>query len=142
MTQNNHVRKVRRQRGGTLVEAAVTFMVFFTFIMAIIEFSRALQIYHGITNAAREGARFSVAPFPGTSDLPSTGDVETRVNTFLASNRINGSDVNVVQTVAGTVNGIPTIYTQVDVSAPYQFLFFPLGEITLSTEAVMRNETN
>ncbi|MFB3917016.1 MAG: TadE/TadG family type IV pilus assembly protein [Terriglobales bacterium] len=52
----------RSERGGTLVEAAIVMMLLFTFIMAIIEFGRILSVYQTITNAAREGARFSVAP--------------------------------------------------------------------------------
>ena len=131
-----------QQRGGTVVEAAVCFLVFFTLLMGVLEFGRAYNIYQILTDAAREGARYSVAPLQGTSALPSTSDVAARVQTFLDSGNVTGSTVSVNQSVAATVNGVPLVYTEVDVSAPYQFVFFPFGTVTMSTSAVMRNENN
>ena len=136
--------KLRRaERGATLVEAALTILLFFTLIFSILEFGRAYNIYQLATNAAREGSRFSVAPFPGTSTLPTAGDVETHVRDFLASANVSGASVTVNQTAVGsTVNGIALISTEVDVQAPYSFIFFPFGTIQMNAKAVMRNETD
>ena len=135
------MRRAKRQRGGTLVEFAVVLPVFFILIMGIIEFGRAYNIQQNLTDAAREGARYSVAPMAGTDTLPSASQVTDRVNTFLTADGVTGT-VSVNQTLSRTVNGFPLVYTQVDVSAPYQFLFFPYGTITLTAHSVMRNETN
>jgi Flp pilus assembly protein TadG len=134
----------RHQRGATIVEAALTMLLFLTLIMAVLEFGRILNIYHTITDAAREGARFSVAPYPGVAGvLPSSGDVQTQVCTFLTSASLPCTGITINQNYIQTVDGVATSFTKVDVSAPYTFLFVPFGtSITLNTHAVMRNETN
>lgn len=133
----------RKQRGSTLVEAALTLPILFMFILGVLEFGRAYNIYQTLTNAAREGARFSVAPYPGTSTLPSSGDVTSKINSFLSNANISNATVSVNQTLNGNIGGEPTVFTQVIVSAPYTFIYFkPFGTVTLSTQSVMRNETN
>ena len=142
----------RSQRGQTVVESAITLWVFLIFIFAILEFGRAFNIYQVLTNAAREGARLSVAPQPGTSTLPPVATVTTMVCDFLNSAAIQcggagGATVSVNQALSGgptcpVVNGVSPVCTEVDVSAPYQFVFFPFGTITMQTKAAMRNENN
>lgn len=124
------------------MEGALTLLVFFTFLFAILEFGRAYNIYQVLTDAAREGARYSVAPYTQTSTLPSIADVQARVNTFLNSANVTGATVDVSQTVSQTINGNPIVFTQVQVQAPYQFLFFRFATLNLKTKVVMRNETN
>jgi TadE-like protein len=138
-----HCQNANRERGGTLIESALTLMVFFVIIFGIFEFGRLYGIYQMLTDAAREGARFSVAPFPGTSDLPTNGQVEDQVRGFLnAANVTAITSVSVSQTVTDTVNGVDVVFTEVEVTAPYDFLLFPFGDITLAARARMRNETN
>ncbi|MGH6628351.1 MAG: TadE/TadG family type IV pilus assembly protein [Terriglobales bacterium] len=132
----------RKQKGGTLLEAAVTLMLFFTLIFGVLEFGRAYNLYQTITNAAREGARYSVAPFPGTNNLPTIAQVDVRVQQYLDSVGARNSTINTVQTTTGTVNGLSVVYTTVNVNAPYTFLFFPFGSVTMRTSAQMRNETS
>jgi len=132
----------RSQKGGTLLEAAITLMLFFTLIFGVLEFGRAYNLYQTITNAAREGARFSVAPFPGTDNLPTTTNVEARVQQYLDSVGARNTTINVVQNTAGVVNNKNVVYTTVNVTAPYTFLFFPFGSVTMQTSAQMRNETS
>lgn len=132
----------KKEKGGTLLEAAITLMLFFTLIFGVLEFGRAYNLYQTITNAAREGARHSVAPFPGTNNLPTPTEVEARVQQYLDSVGARSTSVVVSQNTAGTVNGANVVYTKVDVSAPYTFLFFPFGSVTMQTSAQMRNETS
>ncbi len=140
--------KRRRQRGATIVEAAFTLLILLLFLDAILEFGRAYNVYHIMTNAAREGARYAVAPAPGTSTLPTTAQVQSWVTTFLASGGVNGATVSVNPTTQ-TVSGISLNYTSVQVTAPYSFIVPQLlfgsntyGTITLSTTSSMRDETN
>jgi Flp pilus assembly protein TadG len=140
--------KRRKQRGATIVEAAFTLLILLIFLDAILEFGRAYNIYHIMTNAAREGARYAVAPTPGTSTLPTTGQVQTWVNTFLASGGVQGAAVTVTPTTQ-TVNNVDLTYTTVQVTAPYSFIVPQLllgsntyGTVNLSTTSSMRNETN
>lgn len=132
----------KNAKGATLLEGAITLMLFFTLIFGVLEFGRAYNLYQTITNAAREGARFSVAPFPGTNNLPTTTNVEARVQQYLDSVGARNTTVAVSQNTTGTVNGTNVVYTQVNVSAPYQFLFFRFGTVTMTTSAQMRNETS
>jgi Flp pilus assembly protein TadG len=132
----------KHQKGGTLLEGAITLMLFFTLIFGVLEFGRAYNLYQTITNAAREGARYSVAPFSGTNNLPTTTQVEARVQQYLDSVGARNTTVTVDQSTSGTVNGISTVYTNVRVTAPYSFLFFPFGSVTMQTTAQMRNETS
>lgn len=80
--------------------------IFLVFLMAILEFGRAYNIYQVMTNAAREGARFAVAPCsmsPGScaygggaaGALPTVSEVRSRVNTFLTSANIRTADPGV-----------------------------------------------
>ncbi|MCI0355043.1 MAG: pilus assembly protein [Acidobacteria bacterium] len=137
----------RRQKGGTLLEAAITLMLFFTLIFGVLEFGRAYNLYQTITNAAREGARYSVAPFPGTNNLPTIAQVDARVQQYLDSVGARSTSINTVQTTTvpdtpGTTDGMSVVYTTVNVQAPYTFLFFPFGSVTMRTSAQMRNETS
>lgn len=91
-----------RECGGTLVEAALVLILVFTFLMGIIEFGRVYNIYQNVTNAAREGARYAVAPCsaitgapcpfappPGWSvGTPSKTDIQTQVQQYLVSNSV------------------------------------------------------
>ncbi len=141
--------KRRRQRGATIVEAAFTLLILLMFLDAILEFGRAYNVYHIMTNAAREGARYSVAPAPGTANLPTAGQVQVWVNTFLASGGVQGATVSVTPTVQN-INNTVLNYTTVQVTAPYTFIVPQLlfgkgssnGSITLSTSSSMRDETN
>lgn len=95
-----------RQRGGTLVEAAVVLLLFLVFLMAILEFGRAYDMYQVMTNAAREGARFAVAPCSlspsscaygggALGALPTVEEVKAHVNVYLASANINPGNPDV-----------------------------------------------
>jgi Flp pilus assembly protein TadG len=134
-------RDQQRRRGSNLVEGALTMVIFFTVMFAIFDFGRALNVYHALTDAAREGARYSVAPFQGTATLPTPAQVQTFTQNYLTAANVSTATVTVNQSFAGTVNGVPLVFTQVNVSEPYTFVFFPFT-MTLSTSSVMRNETN
>lgn len=135
------VRRRRSERGATIAEAAVTVVSLFFLLMGAVEFGRAYSIYQTLTDAAREGARYAVAPDSSTETLPDQTAVTTHINPFLAGSNISGSTVTLAATTH-TVNGITVNYSQVTVSAPYNFFFFPFGKVTISSNAEMRNETN
>lgn len=138
------------ERGATLAEAAVTILIVFMFLMGIMEFGRAYNIYQTMTNAAREGARFAVSPCSlvdatgcpyGAGNLPTEADIISKTENYLAAANINDATV-IVDQRAHTVGGVSdTMFTRIQVSRPYQFLFFPYS-ITIRSNAEMRNETN
>lgn len=63
------MRRVRGQRGATLVEGAIIGPLFFLFLFAILEFGLLFRSYLSVSSAARDGARAaSAADVPGFAD--------------------------------------------------------------------------
>ena len=144
------MRNRNKSRGSTLVESALTLLLLLTLVFGIIEFGRAFNVYQVMTNAAREGARFAVAPCPFASSigstcaagqLPSPAAVQAYVQGFLNSGSVSGANVPPPTIIPLNVNGVTVNYTQVTVSLPYAFSFFRYTP-TITATAVMRNETN
>jgi Flp pilus assembly protein TadG len=136
------MRTSNQERGGSLVESALTLLALFTLLFAIAEFSRAYHMYQVLVNAAREGSRFAVAPDPATAVLPSTTAIQERVQLFLTSGGIRNPTVTVDAAKEMQVNGINTRFTEIEVAAPFDPFFFPFDTVTISARAEMRNETN
>jgi len=139
--QNQH----RADRGVAVVEAAMTLSLVLLLLFSVMEMGRFIQAQEVVTNAAREGARLAVTPLPGTSTLPDSSQIEGRVETFVDSAGLSGATVTVTQdtTTYGTVD---TALTRVRIDLPYSLLtgipWFNALEVTLTGEAVMRNETS
>jgi Flp pilus assembly protein TadG len=51
---------LREERGGTLVEFAVSAVVLFAAFFGIMDFARALYAYHFVAYAAQEGSRYAM----------------------------------------------------------------------------------
>jgi Flp pilus assembly protein TadG len=157
-------RRKSSERGAAMVEAALTMLTLLILLFAILEAGRMLNIQQTLTNAAREGARLSVLPaWGGTDTLPSTGTVQTRVQSFLDASGLNGSTATVsvnqccdpsfpspnsCSAPTGTPPTCPAgsiQYSRVTVTVPYKVVsisMFSLLEVTLQGKATMRNETN
>jgi hypothetical protein len=152
------LRNRNTSRGSTLVESALSLLLLLTLVFGIIEFGRAFSVYQVMTNAAREGARFAVAPCPFTASvggtcaagqLPSPSAVQNYVQGFLNSGSVScpGGGVSCIsvnpnyQPSTDPLNGVTLTYTQVTISFPYSFSFFRYTP-TITTNAVMRNENN
>ena len=127
-----------------MVEAALTMLTLLVLLFGVFEAGRMLNIQQTLTNAAREGARLSVLPLQGGTDtLPSTGVVQTRVQSFLSASGLNGSSATVTVVNDHTVG--TTNFSLVTVTVPYRVMsisMFGLLEVNLQGQAMMRNETN
>jgi Flp pilus assembly protein TadG len=134
------------ERGTTTVEAAIILPVFLLFLFGIFEAGRFLNTRQVLTNAAREGARLAVTPLSGTNILPTTSEIQDRVNEYLASANITGATTTVNPAVSVVTGSVTTVYTQVQVQKAYDVLtvpyFFNMLQVTLTGEALMRNETS
>lgn len=138
------------QSGATLVEAAITILVLFMFLMGTMEFGRAYNVYQTMTAAAREGARFAVSPCSlvdatgcpyGAGNLPNEAAIISKTETYLTAANISDATVVVDQRTHAAGALTSETFTRIQVSGPYQFLFFPYS-ITIQSNAEMRNETN
>lgn len=136
----------RASRGATLVEFALVLPLFMFLVITIMDFGRAYMTYQTMTNAAREGARYAVAPTPNTVTLPSTSAVTTQVCDYLSAGGVTcgsgaGKAVVSVTPTTAMFNGVSTAYTNVSITYNgFQFLY--LTSINFSTSSVMRNETS
>ena len=82
----------RRQRGATIAEAAVTLPIFFILIFAMFEFGILMSAYQSMADAAREGARYGVAPLAsGGYALPSAGSIAQQACTYLNASTGGGN---------------------------------------------------
>ncbi|MFY9585682.1 MAG: TadE/TadG family type IV pilus assembly protein [Candidatus Acidiferrales bacterium] len=86
------------ERGSQLVEAALVLPLFLALVVGIFWIGRAYNVYQSITRAAREGARFAVAPSCGgctpANTFPTTDEVKTVINNALAAASMDSTKVN------------------------------------------------
>ena len=68
-------KSAQEECGQALVEAGLTLLVFFVFLVSLFEGGRLLQTQQTLTEAAREGARYAVLPLTQTSTLPDCAQV-------------------------------------------------------------------
>ena len=104
MSKRNH-KLNRGMRGSTIVEFAVVFLILFAFMLGIIDFSRAMYAYHGISNAAREASRF--ASIRGHASCTTTPRTFPTANCPLTTTDIS-SFVSAQLTTAGIYNNVVT----------------------------------
>jgi hypothetical protein len=143
--------RLKSERGAALLEAAITIPMLLLIAIGIFEFGRAFQTWQILTNAAREGARIAVLPSGGAP-----GVVEERVRDYMAAGQLpeaGEASVSVNRSATITVNGANVSASQVTISYPFSFRFLqPVmelvapgsggdGPLTMSAQALMRNET-
>ena len=139
--------RIRGERGAALVEAAVTIPLLLLIAVAIFDFGRAYQTWEVLTNAAREGARYSVTP--GAT----VANAQTIVRDYMRNGALPAADI---ATAGVTVNQAVVLpsgsASQVTITYPFRFIVLqpvarlvtsgttPNGSLTMTTTATMRNE--
>ena len=144
------IRGVRNRPGQGLVEFVLIAPLLLLLIFGLVEFARAWNIRHVITDAAREGAR-TLAVYDPAVD---TDSVETIVESALRAAGLDPASaaITLVQ-CEGPLCDSPTeeergMAARVTISYPYElrlirvFLGWALGDAVLdiNTTFVMRNE--
>ena len=139
-----------REKGAELIEMAFVLLLFLVLMIGVFEFGRAYNIYQNITNAAREGARFAVAPQRGgTINYPNNSEVSGVIGGFMQSSnlspaaatiniQLNNQNIDPSCTPCSAGSGC-ACGTRVSISYPFSFLFY--GGINISTTVLMRNES-
>jgi Flp pilus assembly protein TadG len=133
------------ERGAVMVEAALTMLMFLVILFAIMEAGRIFNIQQTLNNAAREGARLSVAPLSQTNTLATQDQVTQRVQTFLQASGLNGASATITIDQAHAIGSGSTVGTLVTVTVPYNVLtvsIFSTLQVNLRGQALMRNETS
>jgi Flp pilus assembly protein TadG len=83
-----------RRRGAVTVEMALILPIFFTVVLGIVEFGRAMMVAQLVTNAAREGAR--MGSLGNTSNAAVTQSVK---DSLVSTAQVSAADVSVTITV-------------------------------------------
>ena len=146
-------RLVRSERGAELIEAALVFPLLLALIIGGFWLGRAYNIYESMTRAAREGARFALAPSCATcgNTFPSDTEVTTVINNALSAASIDQTKVNPAISITRKqiLNPADPTSTQVAgvvISFGYpvklNIPFTPLNAttITITTQVQMRQE--
>lgn len=137
------------EKGSELVETSAVILLFMILVMGVFQLGRAYNIYQNITNAAREGARFAVAPERGGGvTYPTTSEVRTVVVNYLNSANLTDPGATRLQILPNqSLGGVAPCNPAVSgspcgtgVSLSYPFSIFGFGSLDINTSVVMRNE--
>jgi Flp pilus assembly protein TadG len=140
------------ERGQALAEFALVLPMILLFIAGIVEFGRAWNIKQAVTDAAREGARYTVVK----DDAVTLADVQTKIEERLALASIEASDITIssADPACAVVDdcfhnefgygremtvSVSTQHRMGLVGALLGWVGAP-SEVTISTDATMRNE--
>jgi Flp pilus assembly protein TadG len=133
--------KRRSERGQALAEFALVLPLVLLFIAGIIEFGRAWNIKQIVTDAAREGARYTVVKTAGVD----SNDVKAKIMERLALGSIETASITIAPGADWRQTGLPmtvTVATQFRmglVGVLLNWVGAP-SDVTISTQATMRNE--
>ncbi len=135
------VRRRREQRGATLVEFSLTFLLFLVILLGIMEMSRMMWTYSTIAHAARQGARYCmVHGSMNTAVLEDLEAVVHRSSTGLQTDQITISPIWNPDTGRETADPASVArgdIAEVRVTYPFQFitgdLLVEAGSLTLAT---------
>ena len=132
------------ERGDSLVEFAISAVLLLTVIFGIMDFARALYVYHFVSYAAQEGTRYAVvhgSEFSGSCSTTSSWSCDAtsaEITSFvqsIAPPGITASSIGVTTTWPGTLpNGtnpgstcsttksVDGCLVKVEVSVPFSFV--------------------
>lgn len=138
------------EQGAELVEAAVTIPLLVMLVIGSIWFARAYNTTQTLTRAAREAARFAIAPTCVTcgNTYPTDTEIRAVVDAVLTSSAVDAAQVTNFSILRGQVlnPGSVPLERGTIISFDYPFTlvlpFTPLGltTTTLTTQVQMREE--
>lgn len=144
---------VAEERGAELVEFAILAPLLVMLLMGMIWFGRAYNTTQTLTRAAREGARFAIAPCCASccdpsNPYPTEAEVRARIDAALLASSLSPTAVQAfsMQRAQPLNPGSTIVYTGVVISFTYPFRFvlpftpLHLTTITLPVSVQMREE--
>ncbi len=118
----------QRERGATMVEFALFFILFMTLSMALMDLGRGIWTFTTISHAARQGARFAMVH--GSANLVKDANGKDITGTQIASvvkaNAIGLDPSKITVTPTWDPSNSRGNYVQVRVSYPFQLIVAPL----------------
>lgn len=143
-------RASRGQQGAELVEFAVLIPALVMLLLGIIWFGRAYNVRETVTRAAREGARWAIAPTCAScgNTLPTDSEVRSKIDAALVASSVDPNKVTNFTILRNQVlnpgTTPQTIGTVIRFEYPFTFVlpFTPLHLTTISLpiQVQMREE--
>jgi len=155
MSVTGRISALQNRGGQALAEFALVLPLVLLFIAGIVEMGRAWNIKQAVTDAAREGARYTVVQ---DDAITSPSQVEAKVRERLALASVDSADATVTisssdpdcAVIANCFHEETAYGKEMTVSVSTQFKMGLIGallgwagapsEVTISTDATMRNE--
>jgi Flp pilus assembly protein TadG len=123
------------QRGASILEFGLAFLVFFSALYGIMEFGRIVASYNIISGAAREGARYAMVHGSASGSVATASDIQDVVRNWAI-----GLDTSaVVVATTWTPGNAPGSQVKVKASytvTPFTGLILPNG-ITVQSSSQM-----
>jgi len=130
--------KIKKTRGQSLVEMAITLPVFLLLVLGFIDLGRAVYYYSALGNAVREGARFASVQYSlNTEDSATLNNIKSVVTHYSVSVPISANDVEADRV---DVNGDPSAegdYVRVSGKVNFDPVIPFLNALLLSSESTM-----
>lgn len=76
MNRNHRQNQKHRQRGATILEFALGFLVFFSVVYAVMEFGRIIASYNILAGATREATRYATVHGSFSGSPASSSDIQ------------------------------------------------------------------
>jgi hypothetical protein len=140
----------RETDGSVLLEGALVVSLLLTLLIGIFWLGRGYNAYQTITRAAREGARFAIAPTCATcgNQYPTDLEIQGVIDAALQASSLDRDPANPIIIQRGQVlnPGSSPQETGVVITFNYPFeIFLPfttvgLSTLTLTTQVQMREE--
>jgi Flp pilus assembly protein TadG len=136
--------QLKWEEGANLVEYGLSFLLFMTMLLGIVDFGRALYAYHFVSHAAKQATRWAAvngstcsndSSCNGTNGMNSGAASASDVQTYVSNNVPLGIDSSQITTTASwpvqtgsptvcsTTKNYPGCTVQVQVSYNFSFLF-------------------
>lgn len=117
------LRKLEREAGAEIAEAAMVLPIVFMFLLGIVWFGRAFNIYSTITQAAQQGAILAARPTcvtcPTSNTFPSDATVDNAIFAVMRSSNLDPAQIPVNASpptpTAGTCGGACTTTNNITV---------------------------
>lgn len=89
---------VGRERGSAIIELAMSFLLFFVLLFAVMEFGRLVASYNILAGATREGVRYAIVHGSASGAPASSDDIATVVKRWAVGLDRNAITVNTTWT--------------------------------------------
>ena len=126
----------RRQRGATMVEFSLVFVLFLTTVVGLMEFGRWIWAHHTLAHATRQAVRYAIV-HGSESDAPA---YPAKIKQVLSDQALGLAKQNLVVNTTWTPDTSPGSVVQVQAQYTFQFvtpLIFPQLTTTFSSTSAM-----